>query len=71
MKTIIVAMALMLVLSGCTKTVGCGNVVGGNTEYGIHTNYYYLNVKFGTSVKKVYVDQKTYLDYHIGSQICF
>jgi hypothetical protein len=72
-----VAMALMasiMLFSSCQKELGCGMVVGGNIECDrvvTSCKWYYLNVKFGDKVKRVYVDEKTYRSYYSGSQICF
>jgi hypothetical protein len=72
-----VAMALIasvMLFSSCQKELGCGTVVGGNIECDTmvaNCRWYFLNVKFGDRVRKVYVDEKTYRSYYNGSQICF
>ena len=73
-KYILICIIVLLSLSGCRKVSGCGVVRGG--DYDISTNgmhSYYLWIKFSDSSRerKVYVDYKTFIDYRIGTEICF
>jgi len=73
-KYILICILVLLSLSGCRKVSGCGVVRGG--DYDISTNgthSYYLWIKFSDSSRerKVYVDYKTFLDFRIGTEICF
>ena len=73
-KYILICILVLLLLSGCRKVSGCGIVRGG--DYDISTNgthSYYLWIKFPDSSRErqVYVDYKTFIDYKIGTEICF
>jgi predicted small secreted protein len=73
-KYILICILILLLLSGCRKISGCGVVKGG--DYDISTNgthSYYLWIKFldSSRERKVYVDYKTFLDFRIGTEICF
>ena len=73
-KYILICILVLLSLSGCRKVSGCGVIRGG--DYDISTNgthSYYLWIKFSDSSRerKVYVDYKTFLDFRIGTEICF
>lgn len=70
---IIVMMFLMTIFTGCEKPKGCGIVKGGYSSVISNNKVYYLRIEFEDSSKTrdVQVDEKTFLDFKIGSQICF
>jgi len=70
MKKIIIILAIAA-LFGCTKekNCNCGIVVGDNVKNQI----FYLDVKNNCSKNKrtFQVDEKEWMDAHIGSEVCF
>jgi hypothetical protein len=73
-KYILIYILTLLSLSGCRKISGCGVVKGGDYDTNSNNTYsYYLWIKFPDSSRerKVYVDYKTFIDYRIGTEICF
>lgn len=74
MKKLLLVFIIVLSLSGCKKVDGCGIVKGGDYETNQNsTTSYFLWVQFDGSSRerKVYVDYKTFIDFRIGSEICF
>jgi len=73
-KYILICIFILLSLSGCRKIDGCGIVRGGDYDINPNRTYsYYLWIKFPDSSRErqVYVDYKIFLDYRIGTEICF
>jgi hypothetical protein len=73
-KCILICIFTLLSLSGCRKIDGCGIVRGGDYDINPNGTYsYYLWIKFPDSSRErqVYVDYKIFLDYRIGTEICF
>ena len=73
-KYILIYILILLSLSGCRKIDGCGIVRGGDYDINPNGTYsYYLWIKFPDSSRErqVYVDYKIFLDYRIGTEICF
>jgi hypothetical protein len=73
-KYILICILVLLSLSGCRKISGCGVVKGGDYDTNSNNTYsYYLWIKFpdNSRERKVYVDYKTFLDFRIGTEICF
>ena len=73
-KYILICILVLLSLNGCRKIDGCGIVKGGDYDTNTNGTYsYYLWIKFPDSSRerKVYVDYKTFIDYRIGTEICF
>ena len=70
---IIVMALLMMIFASCEKPKGCGIVRGGYSSVISGNEVYYLRIQFEDSSKTrdVQVDQKTFLDFKIGSEICF
>jgi hypothetical protein len=71
---ILICILVLLSLSGCIKVSGCGVVKGGDYDTNSNGTYsYYLWIKFSDSSRerKIYVDYKTFLDFRIGTEICF
>ena len=67
MKKILFLILIASFFISCEPITGCGTVIGGS----IDGNETYLKVDFGDKVRNVKVDAKTFLDYPIGSGICF
>jgi hypothetical protein len=73
-KCILITIFIVISLLGCRKIDGCGVVKGGDYDTNSNNTYsYYLWIKFPDSSRerKVYVDYKIFLDYRIGTEICF
>ena len=73
-KCILITIFIVILLSGCRKIDGCGIVRGGDYDTNSNNTYsYYLWIKFPDSSRerKVYIDYKTFMDYRIGTEICF
>ena len=73
-KYILICILVLISLSGCRKVDGCGIVKGGDYDTNTNGTYsYYLWVQFEGSSRerKVYVDYKTFIDFRIGTKVCF
>ena len=73
-KLLFVFIITLLLVLGCRKVRGCGVVRGGDYDTNTNGTYsYYLWIQFPDSSRerKVYVDYKTFIDFRIGTEICF
>ena len=73
-KLLLVFIIGLFVFASCRKVDGCGIVKGGDYEINQNgtTSYFFWVLFEGSSrERKVYVDYKTFIDFRIGTKVCF